>query len=82
MRYPLHNQEKKQFIKLFKQDHVDHFEDRFNVLKVFLTNEAHLSAEELTALLEKKGYLLDVEFVRGMATAGWPATSSAMPTNT
>lgn len=65
MRYPLHNQEKKQFIKLFKQDHVDHFEDRFNVLKVFLTNEAHLSAEELTALLEKKGYLLDVEFVRG-----------------
>jgi len=65
MRYPLHNQEKEQFIKLFKQDQVDRFEDRFNVLKVFLTNEEHLSAEELTALLAQKGHQLDVEFIRG-----------------
>jgi Fur family ferric uptake transcriptional regulator len=65
MPYPLHNQEKEQFIKLFKQDQVDRFEDRFNILKIFLQNEAHLSAEELTILLAEKGQSLDVEFVRG-----------------
>ncbi len=63
MQHPLHNQEKEQFIKLFKQDKVDFFEDRFKVLEVFLQNEQHLTAEELTALLAQKGYHLDGEFV-------------------
>jgi Fur family ferric uptake transcriptional regulator len=64
MQHPLHNQEKEQFKKLFQQDHVDRFEDRFNVLKVFLENEDHLKAEELTTLLAQEGHQLDLEFVR------------------
>ncbi len=64
MQQPLHNQEKEQFIKLFKQDKVDFFEDRFKVLEVFLQNEQHLAAEELTSLLDQKGNHLEVEFVR------------------
>jgi Fur family ferric uptake transcriptional regulator len=63
MRHPLHNQEKEQFIKLFKQDQVDNFEDRFKVLEVFLQNEQHLSVEELSELLAKEGHPLDFEFV-------------------
>lgn len=65
MQHPLHNQEKEQFIKLFKQDRVDNFEDRFKVLEVFLQNEKHLSAEELCELLSLRGHRLEIEFVRG-----------------
>lgn len=65
MHPPLHNQEKEQLIKLFKQDQVDYFEDRYKVLEVFLQNEKHLTVEELTELLVQKGYRLGAEFVRG-----------------
>jgi Fur family ferric uptake transcriptional regulator len=60
----IHSQEKEQFIKLFKQDHVEDFEDRFKVLEVFLQTEKHVTAEELTNLLVHKGYGLKSDFVR------------------
>lgn len=60
----IHNQEKEQFKKLFKQENIDHFEERFNVLKVFLQTENHLTAVELTQLLNEKGYKLKTDFVR------------------
>jgi len=34
----IHNREKEQFKKLFKQDHTDNFEKRFQILEVFLQN--------------------------------------------
>lgn len=68
MQLQVHSREKKQFIKLFKQDKVDCFEDRFKVLEVFLQNEKHLSAEELTTLLVQKGHRLELEFVRETLT--------------
>lgn len=64
MQYRIHNQEKEQFIKLFKHDHVDRFEDRFKVLEVFLQTENHITVGELVELLSVKGTELDAEFVR------------------
>ena len=60
----LHNQEKEQFRKLFKQENIDDFEDRFKVLEVFLQNEKHLTAGELTELLREKGLIVEPDFVR------------------
>jgi len=36
----VHKKEKEQFEKLFKQENIDHFEDRFNILEVFLQTPA------------------------------------------
>ena len=60
----IHVQEKKQFKKLFKQEQIDNFEDRFKVLEVFLQTERHVTIEEMVELLERNGWRLDVEFVR------------------
>ncbi|QTA86341.1 transcriptional repressor [Desulfonema magnum] len=60
----LHNQEKKQFKKLFKQEHIDDFEDRFKVLEVFLQAERHMTDKDLIQLLEEYGYKSDPDFVR------------------
>lgn len=63
--HPIHGQEKKQFKKLFKQDHIDRLEDRFRVLEAFLTTEQHVSEEELLAMVNQNGRpKLDSEFVR------------------
>ena len=43
----IHIQEKQQFKKLFKQEHIDDFENRFKVLEVFLQTEKHVSIGEL-----------------------------------
>ncbi len=59
-----HNQEKKQFEKLFKKGNIDNFEDRFKVLEAFLQTEKHLTSAELTQILNDNGYNLDNEFVR------------------
>ncbi len=61
---PVHSEEKKQFKKLFKQEHVDRFEDRFKVLQVFLETEHHVTATELHQMLRERGVDLDVNFVR------------------
>jgi len=59
-----HNQEKKQFEKLFKKENLDNFEDRFKVLEAFLQTEKHLTSAELTQILNDNGHNLDNEFVR------------------
>lgn len=60
----IHNQEKEQFVKLFKQDRIDRFNDRLTVLEVFLRTEHHVTAQELTVLVDENGENLDVAFVR------------------
>jgi Fur family ferric uptake transcriptional regulator len=60
----LHVQEKKQFKKLFKQEQIDHFEDRLKVLEAFLQTEKHVTVDDMVALLDRNGWRLDSEFVR------------------
>jgi len=59
-----HVQEKQQFKKLFKQEHIDDFEDRFKVLEAFLQTEKHVSVDDLVERLVKNGWRLKPEFVR------------------
>ena len=59
-----HIQEKKQFKKLFKQEKIDDFEDRFKILEVFLQTEQHVTVDELVKLLDQNGWELDPDFVR------------------
>lgn len=59
----IHKNEKYQFKKLFDQDHIDRFEDRLRILEVFLRTERHVTAGELTALLEQNGDGYDIDFV-------------------
>jgi Fur family transcriptional regulator, ferric uptake regulator len=61
---PLHAQEKEQFRKLFQQERVENFEDRFKVLEAFLSTENHVTVEELTEILNGPGHTLSPEFVR------------------
>lgn len=63
MKY-IHRQEKQQFKKLFKQEYIDDFEDRFNILEVFLQTEKHLTSSELIELLEENGYNFEPDFIR------------------
>jgi len=60
----VHNQDKEQFKKLFKQENISDFEDRFKVLEVFLQTEHHLTVNEIIQLLKESGYELDPDFVR------------------
>ena len=63
----IHSKEKQQFKKLFKQEHIDSFEDRFTILKVFLQTEKHVTVDELVQLLDqyRPGRdRLDPDFVR------------------
>jgi Fur family ferric uptake transcriptional regulator len=60
----IHNREKEQFRKLFKQEQIDNFEDRFKIMEVFLQTESHITSNELTQLLKEKGYDFKPDFVR------------------
>ncbi len=60
----LHEQEKKQFKKLFKQEQIDDFEKRLIVLEAFLQTERHVTVDELIELLAENGHQLDREFVQ------------------
>ena len=60
----IHKQEKDQFKKIFKQDHIDNFERRFKILEVFLQSEQHLTADELFQLLVTNGHNFDLEFIK------------------
>ncbi|MFO8084855.1 MAG: transcriptional repressor [Desulfobacterales bacterium] len=59
-----HQQEKEQFKTLFKQEHIDQFEDRFTILEVFLQTENHISVDTLHELLKQQGYDFSHGFVR------------------
>jgi Fur family transcriptional regulator, ferric uptake regulator len=61
---PLHAQEKEQFKKLFQQERVENFDDRFKVLEAFLSTEKHVTADELAVRLNAKAAGLSTEFVR------------------
>ncbi len=60
----IHSREKDQFKKLFKQEHIDNFEDRFKILDVFLQTERHLTIRELVELLNESGFQFTPDFVR------------------
>ena len=60
---PIHNKEKEQFTKLFKQDRISQFEDRLIVLEIFLQTEHHVTSRELTDLIRNSGHSLADEFV-------------------
>ena len=60
----IHNREKQQFKKLYKQEDIEDFEDRFNILEVFLQTERHVTVGELIKLLDESGYQYEPDFVR------------------
>lgn len=59
----IHFQEKEQFQRLFRQEQIDRFEERFCILEIFLNTEYHVTEEELRQLLEEAGYNFSPEFV-------------------
>ncbi len=60
----LHDQEREQFKKLFQQEGIDRFNDRFAVLEAFLQTEGHITIDDLNRQLSKSGHDFDTEFVR------------------
>jgi len=60
----IHAQEKEQFKKLFQQERVENFDDRFKVLEAFLSTEEHVTVDELAGRLNVKGAGLSTDFVR------------------
>jgi Fur family ferric uptake transcriptional regulator len=61
--HTIHKQEKEQFEKLFKQDRIDRFKDRMAILDVFLQTEHHVTAHELTELVQEQGHSFSPDFV-------------------
>lgn len=59
----IHLYERRQFEKLFKEEKIDRFDDRFKVLEAFLQKEEHVSADELTAVLNDQKIPLSQGFV-------------------
>lgn len=59
-----HRQEREQFKKLFRQENIDRFDDRYRVLEAFLGTERHLTLGELLETLDRGGEQLDSGFVR------------------
>lgn len=58
-----HEQEKKQFIRLFQEQGLDRFDERFQVLEAFLQLDHHVSQEEIVQQLKKNGYQFSDAFV-------------------
>jgi Fur family ferric uptake transcriptional regulator len=59
----IHKREKEQFKKLFKDERIDRFDDRFKVLESFLQTEKHVSAAELARQIGDAGARLAPDFV-------------------
>jgi len=60
----LHDQEKKQFENLFKQERIEDFDNRLLVLEAFLQTENHVTVEELVDRLARQGTPLTLDFVK------------------
>ena len=60
----VHSREKEQFKKLFQQENIENFEDRFKILEIFLQTERHVTVSELVQLLNDNGYSFAPDFVR------------------
>ncbi|WDP85066.1 MAG: FeoA domain-containing protein [Desulfobacter sp.] len=58
-----HEQDKKQFRRLFKQEGLDRFEERFQVLEAFLKLEHHVSVQEISEQLKADGTSMSDEFI-------------------
>lgn len=59
----IHYREKEQFKKLFLQENIDRFEDRFRILEVFLQHERHMTLEGLSDFLRQSGTPFDLDFI-------------------
>ena len=60
-----HDNEKIQFKKLFKQQGLDQFNNRFKVLEMFLTTDEHITSKDLTEKLNLEGESFDENFIAG-----------------
>ncbi len=58
-----HEQEKKQFMRLFQEQGLDRFDERFQVLEAFLQLDHHVSQADIVRQLEKNGFQLNDAFV-------------------
>lgn len=58
-----HEQEKKQFVRLFQEQGIDRFDERFQVLEAFLQLDHHVSQADIVQQLKKNGIRLSDEFV-------------------
>jgi len=59
----IHKQEKEQFKKLFTQEHIDRFEERFKILEAFLKTEQHVTEADLRQHLQGDGVEFSKEFI-------------------
>ena len=59
-----HQQEKRQFKRLFEREGIDQVQDRMAVLNVFLSVEGHVGFKDLMKLLEKEGHDFEPDFVK------------------
>jgi len=59
----IHNQEREQFKYLFQQENIDHFEERYKILEIFLQNERHVTVEQLSDILKNNGYEFEPKLV-------------------
>jgi Fur family transcriptional regulator, ferric uptake regulator len=60
----IHHIEKEHFKKLFKQEHIDKFEERYRILEIFLQTEKHLTIQEVNGLLTGQGFDYPTDFVK------------------
>lgn len=59
----IHSRERRQFETLFKQEQIDRFEDRFEILNVFLQNEQHLTVAGMEKLLRERDIYFHPDFI-------------------
>jgi len=60
----IHRQEREQLKKLFQQEHIDQFENRYTILEVFLRTENHITTAELVQILNNNGHSFSPEFIQ------------------
>lgn len=60
----LHQQEQKQFVRLFENEGIDEIERRMAILNVLLRMADHVSFKNLMGALEKEGLLFEPDFVK------------------
>ncbi len=58
-----HEQEKKQFARLFQKEGMDRFDERFKVLEAFLKLDHHVTGKEIQAQLKSDGVELSLGFI-------------------
>ncbi len=58
-----HEHEKKQFRQLFRQEGVDEFDKRFQILDTFLRTEEHFTCQEIADELKRDGVSMGTAFV-------------------